>query len=138
MFSLCVCVFVCLCIICVKSIINLSQWLPWWLSGKESLANAGDGGSIPGSGRSSGVQNGNSLQHSSMENCMDRGAWRSLEDCRPWGHKELDTTEHTHTHCIADCVSWVPRLTLLDLPTNWTYACPLVEWDLFICRELTV
>ena len=69
---------------------------------------------------------------------MDSGAWRSLEDCRPWGRKELDTTEHTHTHCIADCVSWVPRLTLLDLRTNWTYACPLVEWDLFICRELTV
>ena len=22
---------------------------------------------------------------------------------------------------IADCVSWVPRLTLLDLRTNWTY-----------------
>ena len=21
----------------------------------------------------------------------------------------------------ADCVSWVPRLTLLDLRTNWTY-----------------
>ena len=25
-------------------------------------------------------------------------------------------------HCyIADCVSWVPRLTLLDLGINWTY-----------------
>ena len=23
--------------------------------------------------------------------------------------------------CIADCVSWVPWLTLLDLQTNWTY-----------------
>ena len=22
---------------------------------------------------------------------------------------------------IANCVSWVPRLTLLDLQTNWTY-----------------
>ena len=22
---------------------------------------------------------------------------------------------------IADCISWVPRLTLLDLGTNWTY-----------------
>ena len=26
--------------------------LPWWLSGKESTYNAGDTGSIPGSGRS--------------------------------------------------------------------------------------
>ena len=27
----------------------------------------------------------------------------------------------TVQHYIANCVSWVPRLTLLDLGTNWTY-----------------
>ena len=27
----------------------------------------------------------------------------------------------TVQYYIADCVSWVPRLTLLDLRTNWTY-----------------
>ena len=27
----------------------------------------------------------------------------------------------TVEHCIANCVSCVPRLTLLDLKTNWTY-----------------
>ena len=27
--------------------------------------------------------------------------------------------------CIANCVSCVPRLTLLDLQTNWTYGCTL-------------
>ena len=27
----------------------------------------------------------------------------------------------TVQHYIADCVIWVPRLTLLDLRTNWTY-----------------
>ena len=26
---------------------------------------------------------------------------------------------------IANCISWVPRLTLLDLQTNWTYKCAL-------------
>ena len=26
----------------------------------------------------------------------------------------------TAQYYIADCVSWVPRLTLLDLRTNWT------------------
>ena len=31
----------------------------------------------------------------------------------------------TVQYCIADCVSWVPRLTLLDLQTNWTYKCAL-------------
>ena len=40
-----------------------------------SACNAGDLGSIPGSGRSSGEGNGNPLQYSCLENPMDRGAW---------------------------------------------------------------
>ena len=44
--------------------------------GKESACNAGDPGSIPGSGRSSGEGNGNPLQYSCLENPMDRGAWQ--------------------------------------------------------------
>ena len=47
--------------------------LPQWLSSKESACNAGDQGSIPGSGRSGGVH-GNPLQYSCLENPMDRGA----------------------------------------------------------------
>ena len=35
-------------------------------------ANAG---SIPGSGRSPGEENGNSLDYSCLENPMDKGAW---------------------------------------------------------------
>ena len=38
--------------------------LPWWLRGKASACNAGDLGSIPGSGRSPGEGNGNALQYS--------------------------------------------------------------------------
>ena len=51
----------------------------WMLSsdGKESVCNAGDLGSIPGSGRSPGEGNGNSLQYSCLENPMDRGAWQA-------------------------------------------------------------
>ena len=41
----------------------------------ESAYNAGDPGSIPGSGRSPGEGNGNPLQYSCLENSMDRGAW---------------------------------------------------------------
>ena len=37
-----------------------------------------DMGSIPGSGRSSGVGNGNPLQYSCLENSMDRGAWWAI------------------------------------------------------------
>ena len=42
--------------------------------GKESSCNAGDPGSIPGSGRSPGEGNGPSLQYPCLENPMDRGA----------------------------------------------------------------
>ena len=38
---------------------------------KNPPANAGDRGSIPGSGRSSGVGNGKSLQYSCLENLME-------------------------------------------------------------------
>ena len=49
-----------------------------WLGGKEFACHArdaGDTGSSPGSGRSPGVGNGNPLQYSCLENCMDRGTW---------------------------------------------------------------
>ena len=36
-----------------------------------------DAGLIPGSGRSPGEGNGNRLQHSCLENSMDRGAWQA-------------------------------------------------------------
>ena len=42
---------------------------------KVSACNAGDLGSIPGSGRSPGERNGDSLQYSCLENPMDGGAW---------------------------------------------------------------
>ena len=42
---------------------------------KESACNAGDPNSILGSERSRGERNGNPLQHSCLENSMDRGAW---------------------------------------------------------------
>ena len=48
---------------------------PGGSDGKESACNAGDQGSIPGSGRSPGEGNGNAFQYSCLENPMDRGAW---------------------------------------------------------------
>ena len=48
---------------------------PGGSDGKSSAYNAGDQGSIPGLGRSSGEGNGNPLQYSCLENPMDRGAW---------------------------------------------------------------
>ena len=44
---------------------------------KESACNAGDLGSIPGSGRSPGEGNGNPFHYSCLENPMDRRAWQA-------------------------------------------------------------
>ena len=44
---------------------------------KESTCNAGDAGSIPGSGRSSREGNGNPLQYSCLGNPMVRGTWQA-------------------------------------------------------------
>ena len=71
-------------------------------------------GSIPGSGRSSRVGNGKPLQYSSLENSMDRGAWRAtvhkvansrtqLSVCACAGartHTHTHTHRHTHTQCM--------------------------------------
>ena len=59
---------------------------------KNLPANAGDArfsGSIPGSGRSPGVGNGNPLQYSCLENSVDPGAWQATVH----GVVELDTPE---------------------------------------------
>ena len=56
-----------------------------WLNGKESTYTAGDTGPIPGSGRSSGVENGNPLQDSGLGNSMDREDWWATY--LPQGHK---------------------------------------------------
>ena len=52
-------------------------------------ADAGEVGSVPGSGRSPGGGHGNPLQYSCLENAMNRGAWWATVH----GVTELDTTE---------------------------------------------
>ena len=62
---------------------------------RDSACNAGDPGSIPGSGRSPGKGHGSPFQYSCLENLMDRGA------CQATIHEVavLDMTEQlTHTH----------------------------------------
>ena len=53
-----------------------TQLIPRRFSGKEATYNAGDEGSIPGSGRPPEEGNGNPPQHPCLENPMDRGAWQ--------------------------------------------------------------
>ena len=49
--------------------------IPGGSDGKASAYSVGDLGLIPGSGRSSGEGNGNSLQYSCLKNPIDGGAW---------------------------------------------------------------
>ena len=59
---------------------------------KDSAGNAGDSGSISGSGRSSGEGNGSPLQYACLENPMERGAWQVTVH----GVAESDMTEQLH------------------------------------------
>ena len=52
---------------------------------------AGDAGSIPGSGSSPGEGNGNPFYYLAWKNIMDRGAWRAMV----YGVTDLDMTELT-------------------------------------------
>ena len=60
---------------------------------KNPPANAGDAGFSPGSERSPGVGNGNSLQYSSLEKVHGQ---RSLVGCT-LGSQRVGMTEYTHT-----------------------------------------
>ena len=87
------------CFHCVLGFICL-RWASPMARGKESACdagNAGDTGSIPGSGRSPGEGNGNPLQYSCLENPMDRGYSH--------GVAESDTTGVTEYKCT--CFLWV-------------------------------
>ena len=53
-----------------------SMWgFPSGSDSKESACNAGDRGSILGSGRSLGERNGYPIQYFCLENPMDGGTW---------------------------------------------------------------
>ena len=63
----------------------ISRGFPGGSVVKNLPANAGDVGSIPGSGRSPGGGNGNTLQYSCLGNSMDRGAG----ELQPMGSQRL-------------------------------------------------
>ena len=66
-----------------------------WFSGKESACNAGDAGdvgSIPGSRKSPGEENGNPIQYSCLKNHIGKGAWQATVQ----GDTESETSEQAH------------------------------------------
>ena len=70
---------------------------------KNLSTNAGEAreaGSIPRSGRSPGVGNGNPLQYSCLGNSMERGAWWAM--LHGFAKSRTETHTHTHTHTLFD------------------------------------
>ena len=74
---------------------------PWWFSSKESAANVGDLGSIPGSGRSPGEGNGNPTPVFLPEKSFTE---RSLAFCSPW--RKLSAKELMLLNCGVGEDSW--------------------------------
>ena len=70
---------------------------------KNPPANAGDGGLIPGSGRSPGGGHGSPLQYPCLENTMYRGAW--------WAK----------AHAVAKSRTWLKHLSTRSMSNSLPY-----------------
>ena len=85
------------------SVALLKEDFPGGSDGKATAYNAGDLGSIPGSGSSPGDANGSPLQYSCLENLMDRGVWwatvHKVAQSQTW-LKWLNTHTYTHTQVV--------------------------------------
>ena len=73
---------------------------PGGSEGKASAYSVGVPGSIPGSGRSPGVGNGNPLQYPCLENPMDGGAWEAAVHGVAKSRTRLSDFTHSLTHYI--------------------------------------
>ena len=76
--------------------------------GNESACNAGDQGSIPGSGRPPGEGSGNPLQYSCLGNSMDGGAWWATVCGITKSQTQLSDCSHTEN------IEWVSNKTRDD------------------------
>ena len=69
--------------------------LPWWCSGKEYACQCRRHEFEPLVGKIPWRRKWQPTPGFLLENSIDRGAWRATS---PWGHEELDITEHAcHT-----------------------------------------
>ena len=88
-------------VIAVCVCVHVSRGFPCGSVVKNSPANSGDAASIPGSGSSPRGGNGNPLQHSCLENLMDK----SLVGTVHGGCKESDMTEQLATNQHVSSIS---------------------------------
>ena len=105
--------FICYSCIPIIQCSRSAKGFPGGSDGKEFTCNAGDLGSISGSGRAPGEGNGYPLQCSCLENPMDRGAWWAI------------------IHGVAKHRTWLKRLNLRGLYSLAPYAFSLILAFLF-------
>ena len=107
----------------------------WWkyLDGtvvKNPLAHAGDvraAGLIPVLERFCGIGNGNPLQYSCPENCLDRQPWWAIVHGLQ-GRGQDWTTEHKHTRTHTDAgIEWMVQEFILFAPFVYKAIAATVE-----------
>ena len=117
----CICVHALLYVVCtsVGCFIHLfhicllsTKSFPDGSDSKESVFKVGDLGSIPGSGRSPGEENGNPLQYSCLENSMDRGVW--------WATGHGVAKSQTVVHGVAESGTTERLILHFDFIVCWT------------------
>ena len=84
----------------IFQVVSINMDFPDGSDGKASAYNAGDPGSIPGLGRSSGEGNGNPLQYSCLENPMDRGVLQATVQGVTKSRKRLSNFTFTFFHFL--------------------------------------
>ena len=102
---------------------------------KNPPANAGDTGhmgSIPGLGRSPGGGKGNPLQYSSLENPMDRGAWRATVHGVPQSQTWLSTPSEPWSSLPGHAFWKLPGYISHLFPNHASAFCP---WESFPLPE---
>ena len=88
-----------------------------------SACNAGDLGSIPGSGRSPGEGNGNPLQYSCLENPVDGGAWWATVHGVTKSWTWLSNFTYGTLHLLSTyiiTISKQPFIILCPFTVNWS------------------
>ena len=76
-------------------------------------SNAGDLGSIPGSGRSPGEGNGNPLQYSCLENPMGGGAWWTTVHGVAKRRTRLSDFSHSLSEFFSYCIPQIQNFCLV-------------------------
>ena len=128
----------------VNLTIKSVQWLPWWLSGKESFCQCRRHGFNPWLGRSPGEGNGNPLQFSYLGSPMDRGGWKAAvhgvakeSNTAYWlNNKYRMLWEHNHVSFQHSLYKYLTReLIYIKINFSKEKSCPLFKHKMNICQS---